>query len=58
MAKRRLSDVRALMAVHKVTRQELAAYLGLNRETVGAVLGREDDVADRWYAAVEEMKKP
>ena len=57
MAKRKLSDVRAAMGRYGVTQQELALYLGYNRSIVGAVITREDDVADRWYEAVEAVAK-
>ena len=55
MPQRQMSDVRALMAKHRIKQEDLATALGLSRGGVGMVLSREDDVADRWYEAVERI---
>ena len=55
MPRRKLSDVRMLMAKHRVTQEELGQQVGLSRGIVGMVITREDDVADRWYEAVERI---
>jgi len=44
-----------LMAKHRVTQEELGQQVGLSRGIVGMVITREDDVADRWYEAVERI---